>query len=212
MFAEKLGSTCDMTTQGTHGEPDLVRFSQHVKARRSALGLTQEEVRALGGPSDTTFTKIENMEWKPGRPGTLRKLDASLRWHEGSSARILWEGGDPIPLQPDDTTAAERSSAADLAIELTVLIEIGIQSVWSTLDAHDPKARRAIAELDGAAQVAETLALQLAGSGEDFARQRRETRTRIRSQGGIYSTDGPGYETGTPDTEDIAAINADAAE
>jgi len=207
-----------MTTQGTHGEPDLLRFSRFVKARRAALGLTQEEVSALGGPSDTTFTKIENLDWKPGRAGTLKKLDAGLRWQEGSSARILYEGGDPIPL---DTAAAEssvRRSAAELAIELTILIEAGLQSAWSVLDAQDPRARRTIAELDGAAQVAETLALQLADSGEDFARQRRQMRERIRGRsGGIYSDVDPipadpsrDWQFRSPSAESVAIARAAA--
>ncbi|WP_454199505.1 hypothetical protein [Nocardia sp. Marseille-Q1738] len=172
-----------MSRQGTHGDPDLVRFGQMVKARRDALGLTQEEVSALGGPSDTTFTKIENLEWRPGRTATLRKLDAGLQWEPGSSARILYEGGDPIPLNQSGVGQPAAVPDADLAIELTVLAEFAVQSVWSVFQAAGkelPGAQSAIEQLDAVAEQAEKLALQVTGGGEEFAMLRRQVRARMR--------------------------------
>lgn len=170
-----------MENRGAPGKPDLIRFGRMVKARRDALSLTQEEVSALGGPSDTTFTKIENLDWKPGRPATLRKLDAGLQWEEGSSARILYEGGDPTDLRSTPPEADPNN--ADLAIELTILIESGMKQIWEALGGRGKEhADRVIAELDAAAYLAEKLALQLSGSGEEFARRRRVARSPIRTR------------------------------
>lgn len=76
-------------------EPALKRFGDIVRERRQALRLSQEDVTARGGPSDTTLTKIENVEWNPTRPNeTLRKLDVGLGWEPGSARRVL-DGGEP---------------------------------------------------------------------------------------------------------------------
>jgi hypothetical protein len=76
---------------------DLERFARIVYERRIALGLTQQEIADAGGPTDTTMTKIENAEWKPGnRKTTLRKLDVGLQWETGSAQRVL-AGGEPTP-------------------------------------------------------------------------------------------------------------------
>lgn len=162
-----------MESQGSHGEPDLLRFGKMVRARRAVLGLTQEEVSALGGPSDTTFTKIENLEWRPGRAATLKKLDAGLKWEPGSSARILYEGGDPSSDRPP------ARNNADLAVEVAVRLDEGIAGLRDALrELTDvpPDAERAMEHLDAASYLAEALALQLAGPA--LAQRRREARAR----------------------------------
>lgn len=192
-----------MEKQGAPGKPDLIRFGQMVKARRDALGMTQEEVAALGGPSDTTFTKIENLDWTPGRATTLKKLDAGLRWEEGSSARILYEGGDPVDLR-QATEAAPAT--ADMAIELSIRIDSGLQQIWELLQGlDDPRlADRAIAELDAAAYLTEKLALQLVGSGEEFARRRKMVRAQVRTRPDLVKRKDSVYlEDGTMDPEQI---------
>lgn len=74
----------------------LGEFGVMVKARRDQLGLTQEQVSAKGGPSDTTMTKIENGDGKPPADLTLRKLDRALSWAPGT-ARSLLHGEFPLP-------------------------------------------------------------------------------------------------------------------
>lgn len=162
------------------GKADLARFGRLVKARRDALGLTQEEVSALGGPSDTTFTKIENLTWRPGRQNTLRKIDAGLKWEPGSSARILYENGDPTPLP---STPAQPSDGpidiAHMAIEIAVYLEAGVGGLWKALEGLElpPETAVALKELDAAAYRAEGLAIQLAGP--DLAQRRRQIRARV---------------------------------
>lgn len=76
-----------------------------VLARREELDLSQLDVWAAGGPSNTTLTKIEG--WEPGEPEptlsrpTFRKLDKALRWVPGSARAALREGRAPIPLPED---------------------------------------------------------------------------------------------------------------
>lgn len=171
-----------MDTRGVQKEPDLIRFGRMVKARRDVLGLTQEEVSTLGGPSDTTFTKIENLEWRPGRAATLKKLDAGLKWEAGSSARILYEGGDPaeIGAVPND-----GHKSAELAIEFAVRLEIGLHELTEALSAvggMPAQAKTALAELDAAAYLAENLALRLAGP--ELTQKRRAIRARVSAQRG----------------------------
>lgn len=61
------------------------------------MGLTQDDVTAAGGPSDTTQTRVENAEGPPPNLTTRNKLDRPLRWQPGSAARV-WAGGEPVPL------------------------------------------------------------------------------------------------------------------
>lgn len=180
------GMVIGMEQQAQPGEPDLARFGAIVKARRAALGLTQEEVNALGGPSDTTFTKIENLEWRPGRPATLRKLDDGLKWQPGSSASILYRGGQPEPIDVTDAeppTTTDGRSDAEVAGELAVTMDSTLTNVWkvlSQLDASRPDVAQALANLDASAHLAELLIVRVVRNGEDLARLKKESRSRLR--------------------------------
>ena len=52
------------------------RFGRIVRERRMALGMTQDDIAAAGGPSDTTQTRIEKAEGHEPS-ATTRKL---FRW------------------------------------------------------------------------------------------------------------------------------------
>lgn len=173
-------------------QPDLARFGQLVARRRQALGLTQEQVNALGGPSNTTFTKIENLEWRPGRPATLQKLDAGLQWKEGSSARILYSGGHPEPIedtspQPGNVVLPASSSDGlsneELAALLVVTLEAAVQATWQAF--HETKGEppvrstQATDELDSAQSLAEQLILRIVKTGE-LAPLKRQARLTLR--------------------------------
>jgi transcriptional regulator with XRE-family HTH domain len=75
-------------------EANSERFGEIVKNRRLKLGLTQDQVYELGGPSDRRQTFIE--AGKGPRPSitTLAKLDRPLGWEPGSAVRT-WNGGQP---------------------------------------------------------------------------------------------------------------------
>lgn len=78
---------------------DLQKFGQRVRARREELGLTQLQVAAQGGPSNTTQTKIEGGEPPEPSNATLRKVDSGLRWLQGSARALLRDGLEPTPLR-----------------------------------------------------------------------------------------------------------------
>jgi hypothetical protein len=76
------------------GDAERVRFGRVVHARREELGLTREDVAALGGPSDATQMRVEAGDGSVPRLATRNKFDAPLRWAAGSAARV-WAGGEP---------------------------------------------------------------------------------------------------------------------
>lgn len=96
----------------------LKRFGMTVRGRRLALGLTQDQVTAAGGPSDKRQTKIENGTPPAPSVTTLAKLDKALRWEPGSAAAAL-NGGTPTPLEGRTLTTedVERRVALALALE-----------------------------------------------------------------------------------------------
>lgn len=82
------------------------RLADAVLARREELALTQLEVAAAGGPSNTTLTVIENGLTANLTNATAKKLDRGLQWAPGS-ARTVWLGGDPTPLETSGRLSLE---------------------------------------------------------------------------------------------------------
>ena len=78
---------------------DWQRLAALVSERRGDLALTQEDVRAAGGPSTATQRLIERGQPSHYQPRILAGLETALGWHRGSIRRILG-GGDPV-LAPD---------------------------------------------------------------------------------------------------------------
>jgi len=76
---------------------DWPRLAAFVRERRTDMGLTQEDVRAAGGPSTATMRLIEGGLQGAFQPATLRDLEDALRWRRGSVRAVL-SGGDPVPL------------------------------------------------------------------------------------------------------------------
>lgn len=77
------------------------RLRDAVLARRNELELSQLDIWQAGGPSNTKQTEIENARTTNLTRTTARKLDAALRWEEGSAKRV-WEGrGEPTPVLED---------------------------------------------------------------------------------------------------------------
>lgn len=82
------------------------RLADYVIRRRAQLVMTQEDVRAAGGPSTATMRLIEGALQTSYRPVILARLEAALRWEAGSVQRIL-EGGEPIEARPSQSPPAE---------------------------------------------------------------------------------------------------------
>ncbi|MFC7446456.1 helix-turn-helix domain-containing protein [Rhodococcus daqingensis] len=87
------------------------RFGRFVTERRRALNLTQDEVRAAGGPSDAAQTRAENGTGPEPSQRTLRRLDTGLNWAPGSAARTLL-GGVPDPLEGEPGRATDGPRGA----------------------------------------------------------------------------------------------------
>jgi protein involved in polysaccharide export with SLBB domain len=68
---------------------DWSRLGQYVRRARGPR--SQKAIRAAGGPTDTTISKIEANEWRPTRgvDQTLEKLEKGLGWQPGDATRVL---------------------------------------------------------------------------------------------------------------------------
>ncbi len=94
----------------------MAHLGKYVRERRAKLGMTQADVTAAGGPSDTTLTGIENGTAASVSPATLRKLDRGLNWPP-SSAKQLYAGETPLPVGPfaeDESTDGSSGNFTNL--------------------------------------------------------------------------------------------------
>lgn len=93
---------------------DWQRLAQRVIDRRTALNMTQEDVRKVGGPSTATMRLIEGAHQDGYRSIILARLEQALQWNPGSVRSIL-DGGEPEPAssvsqpsQPEGVDSWER--------------------------------------------------------------------------------------------------------
>jgi hypothetical protein len=93
-------------------EPGVDLLAEAVRRRRERLGVTQEDVVRVGGPSIGTMRTIENAQGDSFRPKTLRSLDKALGWAVGTS-EVLMDG------------------SAHPTISLDVIVEDSIKRVTS---------------------------------------------------------------------------------
>lgn len=91
---------------------DWSRLAARVRERRDELGLTQEDVRAAGGPSTATMRLIEGALQESYQPAILTRLEKALEWERGSARRIL-DGGEPALLPSAGYEAPPAGSARD---------------------------------------------------------------------------------------------------
>lgn len=110
-------------------QADWNRLAKRVVERRTLLGLTQEDVRARGGPSTATMRLIEGALQSTYRPSILRRLEAALGWTAGSATAIL-DGGQPSA-EPND-----RNVATSVTDESGTSPEEIVRMVLSILRSH----------------------------------------------------------------------------
>jgi transcriptional regulator with XRE-family HTH domain len=105
--------------------PRLRRLGAIVAARRQLLGMTRDQVREAGGPSDTRLASIEDGAGPKPSASTLAKLDNALEWVPGSAARTL-SGGDPTALNPAPGVDSTRLGVGpdEVAIPIALLIDL----------------------------------------------------------------------------------------
>ena len=78
---------------------DWAHLARTVKDRREHLGLSQDKVRDLDGPSQPVQTAVENNDSTKARPrvDSLHKYDKPFGWEPGSAIETL-RGGNPTPI------------------------------------------------------------------------------------------------------------------
>lgn len=82
-------------------DPDYGHLQRVVLAWRALRGMSQSDVAAAGGPSDTTLGNIEAGKWSSRAPAdTLKKLDRGFGWPKGTARRVLYESFDPVESWP----------------------------------------------------------------------------------------------------------------
>lgn len=101
------------TMRSVPTNPDWKRLAAAVTARRTALGLTQTDVAAAGGPSMASMRLIEGALQASYRPGTLAGLERVLQWQPGSITAIL-NGGTPTPIAPPTPQPRPAGAEAEL--------------------------------------------------------------------------------------------------
>lgn len=114
----------DMVWQAVRVQ-NIKRLGEAVAQRRNALGLSQERVHELGGPSTTTLTKIEAGTAKSIHRRTAQDLDRALGWKVGSSEALLFDFGEPVVVKapsPDEGPPVDPLDG-DEAVSLTVRSE-----------------------------------------------------------------------------------------
>lgn len=120
MFAKEIWNGAVMSAN-----PDAERFARLVLQRFDDLGLTtDEEVKAAGGPSTSTMTKLRaasaGKAMTEPRGDTRRNIDAAAQWAPGS-ALTVWRGGEPTPRQ-DATVRAPAASVGPSSEDADTLL------------------------------------------------------------------------------------------
>jgi hypothetical protein len=106
--------------------PDPQRFARRVLAAFTAAGnRTEAQIAKAEGPSTSTMTKLrkvaegERSMTEPREP-TWTKIENAARWQPGS-ARLVWEGGDPVPLPDNDQGSRDEEALEALREEVRLL-------------------------------------------------------------------------------------------
>lgn len=141
MWFAKLGEglpklsakVCPMTA-------DYSALSRAVLARREQLGLTQDEVYAAGGPSNTKISQIEQGKAEVVSASTLRKLDVGLRWAAGTARGIVGGATQDASYVAAPGERVEGGLASDEAVEAIRAVRTEIQQMRADLSVvHDLK-------------------------------------------------------------------------
>jgi hypothetical protein len=85
------------------------RLAREIETRALDLGLTLRDLAQTAGLS---YEALRNIRHGTGgmRPLTARKVEAALRWENGSINRIL-DGGEPVALPPANGGRHRRASS-----------------------------------------------------------------------------------------------------
>lgn len=106
------------------------RLADAVRARRSALRLTQQELADNAGVNVMTIRNLEGLRRFTRMPATVGKVERALGWEVGSAEAVL-SGGDPTLVSVSvNGRAPNVTSGADDASEIRGL-PAGIRAALS---------------------------------------------------------------------------------
>ena len=101
--------------------------------------MTQEDVRAAGGPSTATMRLIEGGLQSRYQPVILGRLETALKWERGSVRRIL-AGGNPAPVDDEPAAPEPVPDLPDDADVTTNVVLAAInpieRQVWAEIQHH----------------------------------------------------------------------------
>jgi len=159
------------------------RVGQQVVDRRVELEMNQADLVRAARTDPRTVRDLERGERWP-RDANRAKIERALRWPIGT-LDILLDGGEAPAEEATDepTPIGELETAARLVLAMDeVQSRLHATVLTPEVVPHlPPGAQQFIEQLDYATQLAETLAVTIAGGGEELARLKREERARIRS-------------------------------
>lgn len=96
------------------------RLAKAVEARRRELMLSQAELAAKAGTSESTVRSIETARRDGYRASTLREIAAALGWSPGSLDAV-YAGRKPTVVKPERESADVRTELARLRAEIADL-------------------------------------------------------------------------------------------
>lgn len=166
-----------------HSQPTpQQRVGQHVADRRNALAMNQADLVREARVDPRTVRSLERGDRWPLDSSRV-KIERALGWPAGTLDSLLAGGEPPIDEPTETTPIGEHETAARLVLAMDD-VQTRLRDLILTPEVAanlPPGAERFLEALDYATQVAETLAVSIAGSGEELARLKREERARIRS-------------------------------
>ncbi|MBF6584369.1 hypothetical protein IU414_06300 [Nocardia farcinica] len=159
------------------------RVGQLVIDRRAELEMNQADLIRASGTDPRTVRDLERGARWP-RDATKARIERALHWPLGTLDTLLSGGAVPADEESDEPTPiGETETAARLVLAMEeVQSRLHASVLTPEVVPHlPPGAQHFIEQLDYATQLAETLAVTIAGGGEELARLKREERARIRS-------------------------------
>lgn len=118
---------------------DWVRLGAAVKASRKAMGITQLQLGAAAGVSRATVQNIEAGQEFARVTSTLRVIERTLHWQEGSIELVL-AGGDPVALGvvplPDPVPEPARGGGGSVPGRLPLKVVRELEEGGPVLDAR----------------------------------------------------------------------------
>jgi hypothetical protein len=108
-----------------------IQAGQWIRQRRKELRLSQDEIRALGGPSTATLRVLETGKARDPQVGTTWTLERILGWRPGAIRSAITQGRRPEIAQDVDYMALRKQIQTGEPIDLSsvptdeLLAEIG---------------------------------------------------------------------------------------